>query len=124
MTPRLKSVSENSNFTGPISWNITANAYWLSGLERGNVTITHVGHYSNGNFSYHDFNATHYFVVGNSDAKVSEVSSNTIAYGYGLSSPYITISITLTGSNYTVSFSTTIGSHCGGNGQHSYPLTI
>jgi hypothetical protein len=124
MTPRLKTASENSDFTGMVSWTRTDVAEWIWGSDRGRVTITHDGHYSNGSFSHHNFNASHYFSLGNSEAKVSVVNSNTIAYGYGLSTPYISISITLTGSNYTVSFSTTIGSHCGGSGQHTHPLTI
>jgi hypothetical protein len=122
-TPRLKTGSEGSNFTGIAHWTYTDGANWIWGSERGSVTITHDGYYSSGGFSHHNFNASHYFSLGNSDAKVSEIGNNTIAYGYGFSTPLITINITLTGSNYNVSFGSMIGSTSGGNGQHSHPLT-
>jgi hypothetical protein len=121
-TPRLKSGSENTNFTGTVLWSISDTALWLWGSERGEVVITHTGYYSSGSFSYHNFNATHYMSIGNSGAIVSQISSNTIAYGYGMSTPYISITITFSGQNYSVQFSTMIGSTIGGSGQHTHPL--
>jgi hypothetical protein len=47
--------------------------------------------------------------MGNSDAKVTEVNSSTITYGYGMSTPTISITITLKGSNYEVKFGISLG---------------
>lgn len=122
--PRLKSASENSNFTGQIIWEFTASADWIWGSERGEIKITHDGHYSNGYFTYHDYNATHYFLLGNSAAEVSAIDHNTIAYGYGFSTPYITINLKFTGQTYEVSFTGSgFGSQSGGQGTHTHPLT-
>jgi hypothetical protein len=117
---RLKSGSE-IDFTGSLIWELTSTATWLWGSKRGQVVITHTGYYTNGYFYYHDFSGTHYMSIGNSDVQVTPISYNTITYGYGMSTPLISISITLKGSSYEVNFSGSIGSTAGGEGQHSHP---
>lgn len=123
MIPRLKSASESAS-SGSLIWTLTAVADWIWGSERGRVTITHTGYYTSGHFRYHNYDADHYFNIGNSDAKVSQVGDQTIAYGYGFSTPSISINITLSGSSYSVSFSSSFGSTSGGSGQHSHPSNI
>lgn len=122
--PRLKSGSENSNFTGRVIWTFTATADWIFGPERGEAKITHDGYYTNGEFTYHDYNVTHYFLLGNSAAQITATNSNTIAYGYGFSTPYITIKLEFSQNSYNVTFTGSgIGSKSGGQGSHTHPLT-
>ena len=119
---RLKTNSESGVVNKYYEWTLKGTASWLWGTERGSAEIVHIGYYdAQERFIYHDFNASHYFILGNSDAEVSEVDLNTIAYGYGFSTPGITISLTFTGQIYTLSFSSTLGSTAGDTGWHTHP---
>jgi hypothetical protein len=70
--------------TSTATWTLTNRADWLWGSERGEAVITHTGYYSRGSFNYHNYSASHYMTLGNSDAQVTAINSKTIAYGYGL----------------------------------------
>lgn len=122
LAPRVKSLNENENFNGALRWIKEGEADWLWGTERGSAKIEHTGYYSNGKFQYHNYSASHYFELGNSDAQVKETSTNTIAYGYAFSTPFITINLSFERSGYSLSFSSMIGSTAGETGAHTHPL--
>jgi len=114
--------STSSLNQGPVThqWEERSEAFWLWGSQRGECKIKHSATYNDNHFLSHSFSASHYISLGNSDAQVSEVSNGVIAYGYGMSTPFITITLTYTAGNYTLTFSTMLGSTMGGTGQHSF----
>jgi hypothetical protein len=119
--PRLKSSSEGSTYPpGTYDWTLHHEAYWLWGSGRGEVIINHQGIFNNNGFVSHNFLATHHMTVGNSDAKVKAVNNRTIAYGYGMSTPFISITLSYANGHYTLNFSSTLGSTMGGTGQHTF----
>ncbi len=109
-------------FSGFVNWSTSGTAEWLWGSERGYARILHTGHYYYDSFLRHDYSASHYFQLGNSDAEVQELAYNRIAYGYGFSTPGITINLTFNAGAFSLSFGGMIGSTAGDTGSHSHPL--
>lgn len=124
-SPIIKTRSEpgNSGYTGGLMHSEGITATWLWGSDRGEAGITHTGYYSQGNFTYHNYNAYHSMTIGNSDAQIQELDSKRVAYGYALSTPAISITLSFTGSSYSLSFSTMLGSTGGSTGAHAFPAT-
>ena len=53
---------------------------------------------------------------------MQEIANNRIAYGYGFSTPGITINLTFNAGAFSLSFGGMVGSTAGDTGSHSHPL--
>ncbi|MDR2423615.1 MAG: hypothetical protein LBD59_02685 [Prevotellaceae bacterium] len=121
--PRLKTITET--FSGGCwTWTLEEVTTWLWGSNRGKITITHVGCYANSIFLYHYYNTSHGFQMGSSAAQATIVGDRSIAYGWALATPNVTISITFQTPNFTLSFGGSGGTKIGGTGQHTFPPSI
>lgn len=119
-------VNGESDYSGTYTWTTGATANWLWGSERGECTITQVITMSGGNVVSFDQSAYDYMSIGNSksEAKTIEFTAgpqgySKIAYGYAMTTPLMSISLTFTGSAYSVSVSGFIGSECHNSGTHT-----
>lgn len=117
---RQKTRGEDPHFTGSWTWTLTQNAYWLWGSERGMAQITHICYYNDGRIIGQDSDAYAYMTIGNSEAERTEIEYNKIAYGYGLSTPLVDITLTYESGAYSLSFSTSLGSKVGDTGTHTH----
>lgn len=117
---RQKTRGEDPHFTGTWTWTLTQRADWLWGAERGMAQITHICYYNDGSIVGQDSDAYAYMTIGNSKAERTEIAYNKIAYGYGLSTPLVDITLTYNSGSYTLSFSTSLGSKVGDTGTHTH----
>lgn len=117
---RQKTRGEDPNYTGTKTWSRTEIADWLWGGERGKAVISHDCHFSNGHIIGQDSDAFAYMTIGNAEAERTEVAYNKISYGFGLSTPFIDISLTFNDGYYTVTFSSNSGSQIGDTGEHTH----
>ncbi|MCR5714484.1 MAG: hypothetical protein K6F98_06105 [Bacteroidales bacterium] len=120
ISKRLKSRDENPFFSGTKTWERSVTAYWLWGNERGRAEVAHNGYFSNGVVIGQDSQALAYISIGNAEAERTEIAYNKIAYGLGLSTPLIDITLSFNVDSYTLSFSASVGSKIGETGTHTH----